>query len=628
MFPELGLYLLAIANVSAVLLFGVPWLGRIKKAEQLKSYSKPLLRICAVSLVIASIILVNAFLGDDFSVSYVADHSNTHLASLYKVAAFWGGHEGSMLFWVLAMSLWGLTVRQKENITQEFVDNYRMFLGLVLAGFSTFLLFTSNPFARNLPDIPTQGRDLNPILQDIGLVIHPPLLFLGYVGLAIVFALALATLLKQRVEQSDIKLIRHHSIIAWVLLTGGNVVGSWWAYNELGWGGWWFWDPVENASFIPWLVATALVHQCTVSRRQQTHKFTMILALSGFLLALLGTFTVRSGIVQSVHAFAVDPERGLLLLGLLGIFLAIAVFQYLRAAPLLSSAAQKLSQQSKLLVLGNFVIIVGAFSVILGTYYPIIYQLFSGQSISVGPPYFNTIFVPIVVLSVVVLGIALNYRYPKLWASMLGASVLVAAGVTAYNDTLNGWLFAGVLASSYLIASIIAMLIMAAKTNKLSSLTQKSGAIIAHLGLAVAIIGATAVSNFEEDEVMRMGPGQGREIGNYIFVYEATTNVETNSYKAIQANIQVMDIDENLLGYLYPQRQTFKSNAIERTAAGTNWGLSRDIYASMGGQLSESEYLIRISIKPFVSFLWLGGGLIMIGGLLSITLGHRRTKRC
>ncbi|MGI2080717.1 heme lyase CcmF/NrfE family subunit [Shewanella putrefaciens] len=661
MVPEIGHILLIISSVLALFSAILPLMGIKQRNAYLVGLSPVLFRTIFASVFLSLLCLIYCFVTDDFSVAYVANHSNSQLALGYKVAAVWGSHEGSMLFWIFAIALWGAIISYHVKIvdcTQDKASNSYQdtlyfarllaILALVILGFNLFLLFTSNPFARLLPNIPIEGRDLNPILQDIGLILHPPMLFLGYVGLTVCFAAALASLLGGGFNTRQINYLRPWVLLAWVFLTGGNAFGSWWAYNELGWGGWWFWDPVENASFIPWLVATALVHSLILTQR--THGFkltTLLLCLLAFSLSLLGSFLVRSGIVQSVHAFAADPTRGMSILCLLVIFVGAGLLIFaLKAHHLKQDVTFALFSKETLLLLGIVILVVAAFSVLLGTFYPLIYELLDLGTLSVGAPYFNAIFVPLTFLLVLLMGIAPLVQWQKVqWqnasktriTSLLIPSlvILAVAGWVSLQAASGSSLFLllGTAAALWLLVCLLLTILVASglgrrvyacqsAPNDSPVKSSKQGFVamlFAHLGVAITIIGATSVSFFEQEALLRMGPGQGKPLASYVLVYESTENVETSSFTAIQANISIRDAanDERVLGYITPQRQTFKSNGMEMSHAGIDHGLWRDIYVSMGLQLSDNEYLIRISYKPLASWIWLGALLMMLGGAIA-----------
>ncbi|MFB2728901.1 heme lyase CcmF/NrfE family subunit [Shewanella mangrovisoli] len=657
MTPEIGHILLIISTVLALLSATIHFIGIHQSQLYLIEFGNKLFNAMFISLLSALLCLIYSFISDDFSVAYVANHSNSRLALGYKIAAVWGSHEGSMLFWVFAIALWGAIINWRQAGKLVGLDSADMqtdkayfarllaILALVILGFNLFLLFTSNPFARLLPNIPIEGRDLNPILQDIGLILHPPMLFLGYVGLTVCFAAALASLLGSALMHRHLEYLRPWVLLAWIFLTGGNAFGSWWAYNELGWGGWWFWDPVENASFIPWLVATALVHSLVLTRKTQGFALTtLFLCILAFSLSLLGSFLVRSGIVQSVHAFAADPTRGMSILCLLVLFVGAALLIFAIKAPALKrEVSHHLLSKETLLLLGAIVLVVAAFSVLLGTFYPLLYELLGLGTLSVGAPYFNAIFVPLTFIAVILMGITpliawkASTRKPLKVLALPSVAIVIIATLMTVLTQADGalFLFFGCASALFLLYSLGMSVCMKSQalTIPKPAISTKSkrdrlAMLVGHLGVAVTIIGATAVSFFEQEALLRMGPGQGKPLADYVLVYESTEPVETPSFTAIQANISIRDAkqDDLVLGYLHPQRQTFNSNGMEVSHAGIDHGFWRDLYVSMGLQLSDTEYLIRISYKPLATWIWLGALLMMLAGAVAawpIKQNHR-----
>ncbi|MFB2780661.1 heme lyase CcmF/NrfE family subunit [Shewanella mangrovisoli] len=648
MTPEIGHILLIISTVLALLSATIHFVGIIQSQLYLIEFGNKLFNAMFISLLSALLCLIYSFISDDFSVTYVANHSNSQLALGYKIAAVWGSHEGSMLFWVFAITLWGAIINWHQTgklvglasadmqTDKAYFARLLAILALVILGFNLFLLFTSNPFARLLPNIPIEGRDLNPILQDIGLILHPPMLFLGYVGLTVCFAAALASLLGGALVHRHLEYLRPWVLLAWIFLTGGNAFGSWWAYNELGWGGWWFWDPVENASFIPWLVATALVHSLVLTRKTQGFALTtLFLCILAFSLSLLGSFLVRSGIVQSVHAFAAAPTRGMSILCLLVLFVGAALLIFAIKAPALKrEVSHHLLSKETLLLLGAIVLVVAAFSVLLGTFYPLIYELLGLGTLSVGAPYFNAIFVPLTFIAVILMGITpliawkASTRKPLKVLALPSVVIVIIAALMSYRTQADGalFLFFGCASALFLLCSLgmsVCMKSQALTTPQPAISTTSKRArlamLVGHFGVAVSIIGATAVSFFEQEALLRMGPGQGKPLADYVLVYESTEPVETPSFTAIQANISIRDAkqDDVVLGYLHPQRQTFNSNGMEVSHAGIDHGFWRDLYVSMGLQLSDTEYLIRISYKPLATWIWLGALLMMLAGAIA-----------
>ncbi|MBY5991350.1 cytochrome c biogenesis protein CcsA [Ferrimonas balearica] len=567
--------------------------------------------------------LAVSFLTNDFSVAYVANNANSTLAWPYKIAALWGGHEGSFLFWSGGLTLAATALTFSRKLCEQFQRGVVTVMGGLVAGFNLVILLTSNPFARLLPDVPVEGRDLNPLLQDIGLILHPPLIFLGYIGFTVLFAGAVTALWQRFSGPALTHWLRHWTLATWVVLTGGNAFGSWWAYHELGWGGWWFWDPVENASFIPWLVATALLHLLYLNRRSQSLQATSLgLCILGYALSLVGTFLVRSGVIDSVHAFAAAPNRGmaLLLLLVMSVGPALAVMAW-RGLP--KSHPAPLKGREGLTLFGAMLTLVAAFAVLLGTCYPILFRVLNLGAISVGPPYFNSLFVPITCLCALFAALALlpkGERKPMAVALVaLSALVSVTAVAVLYPELRDPALFAGIASAS---ALLMALLLGALHAPARLLEARPLGMTLAHLGLAVAILGATAVSHFEDNAMVRMGPGKGRVLADYTLVYEATESIEGRGFIGTQARIRVEEGD-SVSGYLLPQRRTYLDDMTELTESALLRRPMGDLYLSMGPELEDGEFLIRISHKPGINGLWLGAGLMMLGGLL----GLRRPRK-
>ena len=624
---EIGLLLLTISLTLCLLIAAMPIAQACRCRVALHDCMPLFIKLNTLAQLASLLILVFLFLDNDFSVAYVANNSNSQLASLYKVAAVWGGHEGSMLFWVAAIGIWSWVISLKSDATAPFFHYLHAVLGAIQAGLIAFLLIGSNPFARLLPGIPVEGRDLNPILQDIGLILHPPLLFVGYVGLAVCFAAAVAALLdNSQSMKHHCRVMRPWAILAWAMLTGGNAFGSWWAYNELGWGGWWFWDPVENASFIPWLVATALMHSLILGeQRDRFHGTSLFLAILGFSLCLLGTFLVRSGVVQSVHAFAADPLRGAAMLTLFALVSICGFTLLLHRLPKLIRpiSTQGLSREN-LMQLGNLLLLVAALSILLGTCYPLLYEVVTGQSISVGAPYFNSLFIPLTGIISLFMGAAPLMGWQASRQDAIKPLALLACISLGVSFSLN-YLMLGEIDAHFMLGSFASLWLISCTglyvRNHLRRMTLPAGnrrfyvMCVAHLGVALSILGATCSSYFQQEELLRMGPGQGKVVAGYTFIYQATETVSHTSYSALQAKIEVRDKRDQHLTYLYPQRQTFNSNAMQISAAGIHRSLFADLYISMGNQLSEEEFLIRISYKPLVGWIWIGALIMMFAGL-------------
>lgn len=609
MVGELGNFVLILASFCAVVSF-IPIAGGAQRDEKFWAFLwKPAITVTFSGITLALILLGYAFFVNDFSIAYVANHSNKALADFYKISAVWGSHEGSMLLWIWTMCVWGLGYgifsKDEPFFKSTVLASFLGIIGLL----SLFLIFTSNPFARNLPFYPSDGKDLNPVLQDIGMIFHPPLLFLGYAGLALVFCLGIAVLTKGEVLEKEASSMTKVSVVTWFFLTAGNVLGSWWAYNELGWGGWWFWDPVENSSFIPWLLITAQIHALLLLRYKQELLRTVIAcSIFGFAFCLIGTFIVRSGVIQSVHAFASDPSRGTFLLCISALIVLPAVIYFVFKFKKIGRNRDYSFTISEIsIVLAVLLLVFSSLSVLFGTLYPLIYQAFWEGSLSIGAPYFNSIFVPMVLLASLLIGAA-QLRFSS-WPVWIGVFCwcLAASGYFGFLTKNHSPVFTvlGVFSASFIILSSLILIIQnRTKVNWF--------ALVAHLGIAVSILGVVGDTQYQQEAVVRMGPSYGRPLGDVIFVYDRTIKVNNPSYYADQAEIFVLNNKEQVLTELYPQRQMFKSNGMQMTAAGISHGLFRDLYVSMGNQLSPTDYLVRLSIKPLVSWIWLGGCLMLL----------------
>ncbi len=576
---------------------------------------RPGLVVTFAALSVSIACLLYAFVTDDFSVAYVASHSNTKLDLLYKVAALWGSHEGSMMLWIWIITAWGVAaLLSVRTATESMARNQAIVLGIV-GMLCVFLLLTSSPFERILPLVPTEGKDLNPILQDIGMILHPPLLFLGYAGLTFCFGTALGILLTGSLDRQKQNQLTVFTTVTWLFLTAGNMLGSWWAYKELGWGGWWFWDPVENASFIPWLMVTAQLHALLLVRyRRHLQKSAVLLCIGSFVMCLLGTFIVRSGVMQSVHAFASDPNRGIFLLVISLLILVPGFIVYcLRANQLTDEKDRQLQVEDLGLALAVMLLAAAAACVLFGTIYPMVYESLKGGSISVGAPYFNSIFAPLTILAAVLIGCTqLAKSKWEVWLISMLFALIPAVFFALMTDCKDPVMTAGgIFGAVWIVSSFLFGLLIKRKRFNMF-------AVMAHVGVAVCMIGAVGDSQYQQEALVRMGPGNGRPLGDLIFVYDKTNKVDTNSYFADEGEVLVLDKDENELMTLRPQRQTFKSNGMEMTHAGISHGILRDLYVSMGNQLSPTEYLVRLNIKPLISWLWMGGLLMMLGGAAAL----------
>ena len=636
MIPELGQYALILALCMSSLLAVVPMVGAASGNSLLMSYARPLATGLFLFLMISLICLGYAFVTDDFSVAYVANNSNTALPWYYKVSAIWGGHEGSLLLWVVILGGWTWAVAIKsDDLPQEIVARVLGVMGIVSIGFILFTLLTSSPFDRFLPRFPEEGADLNPLLQDIGLIIHPPMLYMGYVGFSVAFAFAIAALLTGRLDAAWARWSRPWTNVAWAFLTLGIALGSWWAYYELGWGGWWFWDPVENASFMPWLVGTALVHSLAVTEKRGVFKsWTVLLAIFAFSLSLLGTFLVRSGVLTSVHAFASDPDRGYFILALLAISVGGSLVLYaIKAGSVKSESSFELLSRETLLLVNNILLIVSTMMVLLGTIYPLIVDAMGWGKISVGPPYFNSLFIPLMLMLVGVMGIGIQSRWRNTSVAGLVKQLWLPAVASIFAGLLFQWLYAGEF--NFTVAGVMILVFWVAFSgvqDLLSKISNKAsalkglrglsrsyyGMVLAHTGIAVTIVGAVMVSIYNEERDLRMAPGDTLTFNQYQFVFAGADKVQGPNYTSDMGVIRVLKNGQPY-GEMKPEKRLYTARGNVMTEAAIDPGLFRDLYVAMGESLGNGAWAIRIQYKPFVRWLWLGGLLMTFGGLLAAT---------
>ncbi len=635
MIPELGQFALVLSAVIALFLGTVPLAGTLRHQVVWQSLARPaaLLQFVLVSFSFAC--LASSFLSNDFSVKYVAEHSNTLLPKAYQFAAVWGGHEGSLLLWVLMLSGWTAAVAIfSASLPLAMVARVLGVLGLVSVGFLMFILTTSNPFDRLFP-MPADGRDLNPLLQDPGLVIHPPMLYMGYVGMSVTFAFSIAALLSGRLDAAWARWSRPWTVIAWAFLTFGIGLGSWWAYYELGWGGWWFWDPVENASLMPWLVGTALIHSLMVTEKRGSFKaWTVLLAIAAFSLSLLGTFLVRSGVLTSVHAFASDPSRGIFIL----IFLAVVVGASLtlfawRAPAVTLGGTMGLVSRESFLLLNSVLLVVATGAVLLGTLYPLIIDALNMGKLSVGPPYFNLVFAPLMVplLFVLVPGTVAHWREARMsevfWRlRFVGGAALLLAIVLPF--VLGSW------SAGTMLGVFLGMWVGLGSLQHVVERLSKPGRIggsfwgmhLAHFGMAVLVLGITGVKSYEVERDVRMAMGDTVTISPYTFRLVGMQDVMGPNYKALQAKVEVLKNDQ-VIEILYPQKRRYFSTAMPMTEAAIDTGPLRDLYVSLGDPVvgDTPSWSMRVYYKPFVPWLWAGVLFMVFGGMLAAL--DRRYRR-
>jgi len=644
MVPEYGHLALIIAFVLSLILSIVPMLGTFTGRVLWMNAGRPLASGVFVFTFTAFLVLVYCFLQDDFTVKYVASHSNTLLPDFYKVTALWGGHEGSVLLWALVLAGWIIAVAMfSSELPLQMLARVLSVMGAISAGFLAFILFTSNPFERLLPNPVKEGNDLNPLLQDIGMIIHPPTLYMGYVGFSVCFAFAIAALIGGRLDSSWARWSRPWTNMAWVFQTLGIMLGSWWAYYELGWGGWWFWDPVENASFMPWLVGTALVHSLAVTEKRGVFKsWTILLAILAFSLSLLGTFIVRSGVLTSVHAFATDPTRGMFILAFLGIVVGGSLLLYAFRIPEIRSVQGfGLFSRETLLLINNVLFAVAAAGVLFGTLYPLVVDAVWGAKLSVGPPFFNTIFAPLMMLVAIFLGFGIMMNWKK---TRIG-SLRLWLGVPLLSAVIMGLLFpllanafhwgtvAAVALGSWVVLSSCSDLVRKLRNSRpmWRGLPKMSisywGMFIAHIGFATSLIGA-AVNSIEADHRdIRMAFGERQEIGGYEFELVDVFPKRGPNYDAQVGEVNVYR-DNQLLVTLMPEKRNYLSDRGNvMTEAGIDAGFSRDLFVALGDKLDNRAWSMRIHHYPLVRWIWAGALLMALGGGLTVFDRRYRMRR-
>jgi cytochrome c-type biogenesis protein CcmF len=636
MLPEIAHYCLIIALCFAGLLSFVPLCGAYLHDTRMMRSAKPLAAIVFAFVACAFFMLIALFLQDDFSVKVVMQTSNLSLPILYKVTALWGGHEGSLLLWVFILAVWMLAVSLfSKDIPDDMIAKVLAIMGMVTVGFLLFSLLTSNPFERVLPNIPIDGRDLNPLLQDIGMAIHPPMLYIGYVGFSVAFAFAIAALLSGEFDTAWVRWTRPWTTAAWSFLTLGIALGSWWAYYELGWGGWWFWDPVENASFMPWLVGTALIHSLAVTEQRGLFKsWTILLAIFAFSLSLLGTFLVRSGVLTSVHSFAADPGRGLFILGFLAIVIggSLTLFAF-KAPSVRSNGSFSFFSREMFLLFNNVLLVVAALTVLVGTLFPLLADAFEMGKYSVGPPYFNTVFVPIMLLLICFMGAGPLLRWKQTRRDQLLiivkivmplALLLTLLFVVVYNA---GWKVPTIISFAlvaWLLASMVVSLWQKTRnaSNKIEGLKRLTlsfyGMQIAHIGLVVTALGIGIVSTYNVERDIRIEAGETVELEQYKVIFQGHENKQGPNFRAQVGHFSLYD-NERKIADMYPEKRQYLSQMGNvMTEAAIDASLSRDVFIALGEPLDNGAWAARLQYKPFIRLIWLGAILMTLGGFLAL----------
>ena len=635
MIPELGHFALIMALVMALVQSTIPVIGATKGIDNWIAMAKPVARLQLFFILASFAALVYAFVVHDFSVAYVANNSNTALPLIYRVSAVWGAHEGSLLLWALMLSIWtGAVTVFSRSIPKDMLARVISVMGMVSVGFLLFMLLTSNPFDR-LAMAPVQGRDLNPLLQDFGLAIHPPMLYMGYVGFSVAFAFAIAAMLGGKLDAAWARWSRPWTSIAWVFLTLGISLGSWWAYYELGWGGWWFWDPVENASFLPWLVGTALMHSLAVTEKRGTFKaWTVLLAISTFSLVLLGTFLVRSGVLTSVHAFATDPARGVYILIFLVIVIGGSLLLYAWRAPTIRSTVTfQLFSRETALLFNNVILVVVAASILLGTLYPLLLDALGVGKISVGPPYFNSVFVPLTIPLAILLGFGAMMRWKKDQPARLVKELGLIFVISIVVGSLLPLLFSryefgaaiGLMLATWITLSTLHGLRLRIANKGLSLQSLKSitrsfyGMSIAHVGVAVFIVGITLTSIYSEEKDVRMVPGEEFVLNGYSFKFKGASSEPGPNYMAQKGHLTVSK-DGQHVATMYPEKRVYRVQRNPMTEAAIDAGLTRDLFIALGEPRgADGAWSLRLYVKPFIRWIWLGTIIMALGGLFAAT---------
>lgn len=632
MLPELGYFSLILAAVAAAFQVGCSLFSELFKRPHYLALNPLLTGVQSLFSLLSFALLAHAFLTDDFTVIYVAQHSNSQLPDFFKFAATWGGHEGSMLFWLAALTLWtSVFCIFADKSDRLFYHRTLAMLGLIALGFMLFILLVSSPFERSFPP-PPEGRDLNPMLQDVGLIFHPPLLYLGYVGFAISFAMVVASLVSGCFDAAVARWIRPWTMISWGFLTAGIILGAWWAYYELGWGGWWFWDPVENASLMPWLLGTALVHSLIASEKRGVFNYwTILLAIFAFALSLLGTFIVRSGVLTSVHAFAVDPDRGMALLILFFSlsFIALALFAF-RVNLWQGEVRFLLWSKETAFLLINGLFAVAASAVLVGTFYPMIFTAMNWGSISVGAPYFNHVFTPLSLLLMVAMGIAVVLRWKSvptkqiLWRLyLLPVAVLLAVALTM--QTLTQVAYTLQILPTIFISLAIWIILTHLPYLRYMWQIRPLAMRLAHIGFAICVIGAMMNSYYGDEKGVRLKPNESATLAGFRFTYDDYQDVIGANYTAERAIFKIAKENETL-AQVTPERRYYDVRTMTMAEVGLYHYFLDDIYIVMGDKFGNLEYAFRLHYKPYVRALWLGGIVMVFASLLAL-FGYRQANR-
>lgn len=626
MIPEFGHFALILALIVAILQAILPLYGAQVGNIGLQQLARRCAYLQCLLLSTAFSILMYAFINNDFSVMYVAANSNRHLPLVYRACAVWGAHEGSLLLWVAILSVWMAAVAWfSKQLPLATVSRVLSVLAMISIGFLAMMLLTSNPFTRILPMVPTDGRDLNPLLQDPGLIGHPPMLYMGYVGFSVAFAFTISALIGGQWDKTWARWSRPWTLIAWCFLTLGITLGSWWSYRVLGWGGWWAWDPVENASFLPWLAGTALIHSLMVAEKRDNFKaWTMLLAICAFSLSLMGTFLVRSGVLVSVHAFSVDPSRGLFILAFLGIVVGGALTLYLwRVRNLTNSLHFRLFSRETFLLANNVILLATMLTVLLGTVYPLLIDTLGLGKLSVGAPYFNLVFIPLMIPLLVLMGAGPMSRWQHielkaLWlrarASVFSALLLSLALPKMIGLAFNWRVSLGLLLSFWVILASVSTVI----GKKVTLNRTRLAMILAHVGVAVCVLGVVVSQVYSVERDVRLAPKDSVTLGAYQFNFTDMKNVTGPNYHGVQATILVKK-GGKVIAQLAPQLRRYPVSDTTRGEIAINAGIFRDLYVALGQPLDHNSWSFRIYNKPLIRWIWGGGLLMVLGSLIAVS---------
>lgn len=645
MIVELGHFALILSLSFALLLSILPLWGASRNNTMLMNSARPLAWGMFSLLTLSFAILLWAFYSNDFTVQYVASNSNSALPWYYRLTAVWGAHEGSLLLWVLIQSAWTVAVASfSRGMPQESVARVLSIMGMISVGFLLFIIVTSNPFLRTLPYFPVDGRDLNPLLQDPGLIIHPPMLYMGYVGFSVAFSFAIASLMTGRLDTAWARWSRPWTTAAWMFLTVGIVLGSWWAYYELGWGGWWFWDPVENASFMPWLAGTALMHSLAVTEKRGTFKaWTVLLAISAFSLSLLGTFLVRSGILVSVHAFASDPARGMFILAFLVVVIggSLLLFALKGAAVRVRGNFDLLSRENALLA-NNILLIAALVVVLVGTLLPLVHKQLGLGSVSIGAPFFNSLFAWLMIPFAFIIGIGPLIRWKREQFTTLAKPMLVTGVLSLLLASVTLWWAAERFQIMAFIGWVMAWWITlllgyevklrATHRHKFWQGVKKLprshwSMVLGHFGLAVTIIGIAMVQNYSIERDVRLAPGEHFTLQGYDLYFSGLRDKDGPNYDGYIADFELRR-DGDLVNTLHAEKRFYRTARSMMTEAAIDRSLTRDFYIAMGEQLDDNHaWAVRVYYKPFVRWIWMGGILMAIGGVLAISDKRYRFRK-